>query len=783
VAHACGPRSSDLAYLEAFLCDDRPFSALDPNFELKPTKTKPSHTDQALQTLKFPDDIERVMGKIVADARLAEQEMGISTLFLAFGFLEWYESEDSDKKAFAPLLLLPVRVEARKVHGKTVYSISATEETAEANLSLQKLLETNFDRKLPAFEAPDEESSGSIEGYLDVVRNAITNLQRWNVHRWLVLGHFAFGRFAMYADLDPQHWPGGPLAHSIVGSILRGKDEDKNDRMFLSDPDDYLIDDPDIEPIAPLVIQDADASQHSALVDVMKGHNLVIQGPPGTGKSQTISNIIAATLAAGKTVLFVAEKQAALGVVKRKLERSGLGEFCLELHSDKAAPKLVIESLKTRRAVRSVVTPPMQDNTWRETRKEITGYLNALHSKYDDGQTPFDLIWATLRGKTTHGDVLAAFRSTKLPDIILTDPMEAAAAKDQIDVFAAATTSFMESFGNPIESPWCQTPMGNVPSYRANDLFDILCGIARTAQGLLDCIAANRQIGVSTLQDLGSIAVVDAALGQVPNPTLVGKIASFDENELSRVLKLKRELHQINDLLATRPDIGDQNLSLFVNTSKILDLGLSDVLLDSTLTELERVAKETIKRNTTLKSAIEHFRPALEIFGVDGSYPVDRLDTLATAVLAAAQIPDQYQSPMRAHLSIDEDYFTELFAKWSSIRKMEQHWRAKLPGYGCQSWPQSSLIRQAAGTLKKKWLQKAMAGLDGTAKAARQFLESLRFDDASIGSGDADRLAAHLVPPRQHRSPWSTTGTTGPTEKKRVAGAKQASSTTDRQSE
>jgi len=29
------------------------------------------------------------MGKIVADAKLAEQEMGISTLFLSFGFLEW----------------------------------------------------------------------------------------------------------------------------------------------------------------------------------------------------------------------------------------------------------------------------------------------------------------------------------------------------------------------------------------------------------------------------------------------------------------------------------------------------------------------------------------------------------------------------------------------------------------------------------------------------------------------------------------------------------------------
>src|SRR5882757_8659302 len=110
---------------------------IDPNFELSPVKTKPSHSDAALQTLKFPDELDRIMGKIVADAKLAEQEMGISTLFLSFGFLEWYESDASDKKAFAPQLLLPVRVDVKKQYGKNTYSLSATEGSAESNLSLQ----------------------------------------------------------------------------------------------------------------------------------------------------------------------------------------------------------------------------------------------------------------------------------------------------------------------------------------------------------------------------------------------------------------------------------------------------------------------------------------------------------------------------------------------------------------------------------------------------------------------------------------------------------------------
>ncbi len=69
--------------------------------------------------------------------------MGVSTLFLAFGFLEWYEADHSDKNAFASLLLLPVRLENKKVKGKTIYFLSAREGVVEANL-IQKLLEKDF---------------------------------------------------------------------------------------------------------------------------------------------------------------------------------------------------------------------------------------------------------------------------------------------------------------------------------------------------------------------------------------------------------------------------------------------------------------------------------------------------------------------------------------------------------------------------------------------------------------------------------------------------------------
>ena len=104
-----------------------------------------------------------------------------------------------------------------------------------------------------------------------------------------------------------------------------------------------------IDPVLPasclVHVTDADSSQAVVIEEVRRGRHLVVQGPPGTGKSQTITNLIATAVKEGKKVLFVAEKMAALNVVHSRLERLGLGSICLELHSNKANKKAVLEDL------------------------------------------------------------------------------------------------------------------------------------------------------------------------------------------------------------------------------------------------------------------------------------------------------------------------------------------------------------------------------------------------------------------------------------------------------
>src|ERR1051326_5014727 len=103
--------------------------------------------------------------------------------------------------------------------------------------------------------------------------------------------------------------------------------------------------DPVIDPHQMIHVTDADSSQALVIEEVRRGRNLVVQGPRGTGKSQTITNMIATAVKEGKRVLFVAEKMAALEVVKRRLDALDLGALCLELHSNKANKKVVLAEL------------------------------------------------------------------------------------------------------------------------------------------------------------------------------------------------------------------------------------------------------------------------------------------------------------------------------------------------------------------------------------------------------------------------------------------------------
>ncbi|MCO7223569.1 DUF4011 domain-containing protein [Pleionea sp. CnH1-48] len=295
------------------------------------------HQDLRLQTALTTAQLDQRLLRVEYEAHTLLQEQGVDVLYLALGFLEWFESDDSDKPRYAPLILVPV--ELTRTSARERFYIRYSDVELGDNLALAAKLKSDFQLNLPCF---DEEQS--LSQYFEQVKNSIASQPRWKLHiNKIALGLFSFGKFQMYQDLDANVWPEHkkPQDHPLLQQLFEqgyGATE-VNDSVAL-----------DLTPLAEPerlhLVKDADVSQTEAILAAMQGANLVIEGPPGTGKSQTIANMIAEAIGRGKSVLFVAQKQAALEVVKRRLDECQLGSSVLELHSHKSTRKAVIASFK-----------------------------------------------------------------------------------------------------------------------------------------------------------------------------------------------------------------------------------------------------------------------------------------------------------------------------------------------------------------------------------------------------------------------------------------------------
>jgi hypothetical protein len=356
---------------------------INPAYDLPSSVTDGMSSNLILQTLLFPKEFERKASGLLSDARTSIQGTGQNTLYLAFGMLEWFEPKSSDVR-ISPLLLYPVSIERESVRGQYRYFIKAHEDEVEVNPCLrERLRQQDFGIELPDFQG-DDNTANSPDAYFREVAQLIEVPNRWQVRQFVTLSILSFGNFALYKDIDPEKWANDGLAnHPIVSSLLGGGNTEAHDTFKI--PSDYEVDKPDISRRVPLIISETDASQFSAIVDVMDGKNLVIEGPPGTGKSQTITNLIAAALAKGKTVLFVAEKMAAVEVVRDRLDAVGLRDFCLEIHSTNKSKVDVYKEIKTRCERGDVTQSANPDDIEREylrNRQQLTDYVELLNQPF-----------------------------------------------------------------------------------------------------------------------------------------------------------------------------------------------------------------------------------------------------------------------------------------------------------------------------------------------------------------------------------------------------------------
>ena len=356
-----------------------------------------AHNDDELQTLLFNATLDSRLQKVRRLADTAMDESGANILFLSLGFLEWRERRDSEVMRQAPLFVVPVNLARGKRTGTgrvRKYTVTLRDDDLLSNISLSERLAADFGIELPPL---DEDTIP--EAYFDSVLNIVKQVDSgWKIRRFATLCLLDFTKQVMYQDLDPDNWPAGSsiVDHPLVTQFFSDADSESGG-LANSYLQEHEIDSlPQVHQNYPLIFE-ADSSQHSAVVDVVEGNNLVIEGPPGTGKSQTITNLIAACINQGKRVLFVAEKLAALEVVKRRLDIAGLGDYCLELHSHKSNKVQLLQSLvasvDARNRNRAPAELQSEINRYEAHKETLHIYANKLNSPWKDtGLTPHQIL-------------------------------------------------------------------------------------------------------------------------------------------------------------------------------------------------------------------------------------------------------------------------------------------------------------------------------------------------------------------------------------------------------
>ena len=403
--------------------------------------SKFSEGDKKLATDLTPKELQKRLYYINNQAKTMLQEQGYNILYLAIGFLEWKDKSKPKQKNNAPLVLIPVAMERKKV-GES-FNLEWTGEDIQTNISLKaKLLEAGIE--LPDFEF--KKYGEVIDHYIASVRRAVSRMDGWKVNSNVALGFFSFTKFVMYNDLNPEAWEDNVdlTKNELIQAIFNPA---KNNQEAFREEDI----DTQLEYQNMYQVLDADSSQIAAIQDVKAGRNLVVEGPPGTGKSQTIVNLIAELLAEGKSVLFVSEKMAALDVVKDRLTAVGLGKFVLELHSHKTRRKKFLKDLQKATNVRAQ-EPLNIDNTIRKLetlRRQLDDYSQIIHKPaFAVNLTPFQLY-----GMKESADDHFARKDALMPLVRFENP-ESVTLKD-LDDMKIALENLSELYQTiSKENPW-----------------------------------------------------------------------------------------------------------------------------------------------------------------------------------------------------------------------------------------------------------------------------------------------------------------------------------------
>ena len=604
------------------------------------------HSESRIQTLLYRESMESKLSAIREGDKTLLDDAGVNALYTAFGAVEWYEASDSNIPVYAPVLFAPVEVRRVLDNGVYRYVLASRDDDVETNQAFGELIRATYGLELPPWDA-----EGTLSGYFEQIERLLQSQRRWRLRRWVTVGLFTFAKMAMYRDLDTRRWSGqgGLESHPILNDLFAGTES-------ISEPTlapDYEIDSLPMANKSQTLVTDADSSQHSALIDALEGKNLVVQGPPGTGKSQTITNIIAASMNEGKRVLFVAEKMAALKVVKDRLDSFGLGQFCLEVHSNKTRKAAVLKSLEERLNLpaSSLEIKQLRQaiESHDQARRELIYYANKMNEEV--GETGLT-VHEILRGncvRTNLGEQLpSGLRKARIVEPTMLTSERRLELKDLARDLQSCAAS-MNQWGGVAKHPWRGLENEYLDVFQSDELVAELTSWSH-ALGLLGekIVDLNKATGWGVegrIMSAEAFVTKVLALPEMPEGVVdsIVREAATDSGRslLSGVIRDIEHMAAINECLARvfadgasidGIDVGNLHSALAVAS----DLGVQTLTVRG-VEDLRREREQTAHRLRQNLPTVVQFAA---LFGIDNPTVAD-VESIITAVVLLADIPKE----------------------------------------------------------------------------------------------------------------------------------------------
>ncbi|MEK9509015.1 AAA domain-containing protein [Gemmatimonadota bacterium Y43] len=316
------------------------------------------------------------------------EEQGLETLFLALGLAHWDDgSDENQRKPAAPILLVPIVLTPRGAGSSRSFTVEAIGEVIVNPVLLHSLRDLGVDveagQLLDGIEGMRDQDAGikelaELNQLYSRLRGTASNVRDFRIADTRIISTFAYFKQAMVRDLE--EYLELLVRHPIIGA-LAGDDKLQGElTQSYEDPEPTQFD--EVPAQKSDLILDADSSQESAVRRILAEQSIVIQGPPGTGKSQTIANTIGAITNSRGSVLFVAEKRAAIQAVTKRLVASGLEHLILDLHGGGITRKALAAQIANALAGVKGTTPDTNGELYRahdRTQAKLREHRERMH--------------------------------------------------------------------------------------------------------------------------------------------------------------------------------------------------------------------------------------------------------------------------------------------------------------------------------------------------------------------------------------------------------------------